>query len=87
MSEKVVARNKEHLKQLITKTIEKEGADCDLNFIDVSNVTDMSELFYFSGFNGDISNWNVSNVTKMKDMFLNNPLEKNPPKWYTDKDD
>jgi hypothetical protein len=46
MSEKIVARDSEHLKQLIKETIEKEGPNCDLNFIDVSQVTDMS--FYLT---------------------------------------
>ena len=42
--EKVIARDREHLKQLIKETIEKEGPNCDLNFIDVSQVKDMSNL-------------------------------------------
>ena len=40
-------------------------------------------MFYYSEFNGDISNWNVKKVKTMKDIFNLSPLEKNPPKWYT----
>ncbi len=42
----------------------------DISDWDVSNVTDMSELFQFkSTFNDDISYWDVSSVTDMKYMF------------------
>ena len=65
----VIAEDKDHLKKIIKETTSKLGFECDLNFIDVSNVTDMSNLFARSRFNGDISRWNVSNVTNMRSMF------------------
>ncbi len=36
---------------------------------DVSNVKDMSFMFAWSNFNGDISRWNVNKVKNMKCMF------------------
>ena len=36
---------------------------------DVSNITDMSELFKFADFNEDISSWDTSRVTTMNRMF------------------
>ena len=37
----------------------------------VSQVIDMSYMFYFSGFSGGLSDWNVSQVTDMIGMFFN----------------
>ena len=42
---RVVARDKKHLLELIDEAIEKYGYECDLNFIDVSNVRFMEHLF------------------------------------------
>ena len=61
----------EELKQIIEERIENEGPECDLNEIDVSNVTDMSGIFEKTEFNGDISGWDVSNVKYMQEMFKN----------------
>ena len=59
----------QELKMIINDRICREGLKCDLNDIDVSLITDMSNIFYRSKFNGDISKWNTSNVTDMKNMF------------------
>ena len=46
-------------------------------YLDVSNVTDMSCMFYFFGYYSlkdnsvpNVSNWNTSNVKNMEDMFM-----------------
>ena len=43
----------------------------DISKWDVSNVTNMEEMFIYSDFNEDISKWDVSNVTDMNNMFYN----------------
>ena len=54
--DKVQPKNKTELKKIIEETIKEKGPNCDLNFIDTSKITDMSELFAYAKFNGDISN-------------------------------
>ena len=66
---KYLPETKEELKDIIKKRIEQEGPEVNLNDIDVSNIKDMSYLFFNSNFNGDISQWDVSNVTDMSYMF------------------
>lgn len=73
--------SKEELKRLINQRIEEQGLNCDLNDIDVSRVTDMSDLFFSSKFNGDISEWNVSSVRNMNGMFYNSKFNGDISKW------
>ena len=58
----------ENIKELLNK------GETDLNCIDTSAITDMSNLFKYINYlfeNINISNWNVSNVTNMNYMFYN----------------
>ena len=85
---KVQPKTKIELMRIIINTIREEGDDCDLNFIDTSKITDMSELFYpngFNYFNGDISKWNTSNVRDMNRMFNGSHFDGDISKWNTSK--
>jgi len=62
--------SKKELRNIIIDRINVVGPDCNLNDIDVSQITDMSYLFWGLEIeNIDISCWNVSNVTNMEGMF------------------
>ena len=84
---RVQPKDKDDLIRIIEDTIQKEGNDCDLNFIDTSKITDMSRLFegklYY--FNGDISKWNTSNVKNMDRMFHDSEFNGDISKWNTSK--
>ena len=73
------------LHDLIRDAINKKGTSCDLNFIDVSLITDMSHLFEGSEFNGDISQWDVSNVISMEKMFNKSKFTGDISQWNVSK--
>ena len=69
---KTKPESKDELQALIFKELNKQGPDADLNFIDTSEITDMSWLFHTLGIgNIQIDEWDTSNVTNMVGMFYN----------------
>ena len=73
--------NHDELKKLIGYFIKQFGNVCNFNWIDVSNVTDMTSMFEDSKFNGDISQWNVSNVADMQEMFSDSKFNGDISQW------
>ena len=62
--------------ELLIKLVNKRGSDADLNDVDVSRITDMSDLFHRVNHLSkykiqfiDISKWDVSNVEDFESMF------------------
>jgi len=53
----------------------------NLNWIDVSHVSDMKDIFSYSKFNGDISLWNVSHVFSMQRMFASSKFDGDISQW------
>ena len=75
--------SKRKLQGLIKRCCHSFGSKCDLNWVDVSGLTDFSWLFCSSdrNFDGDISRWDVSNVTTMKCMFQQTSFNGVISKW------
>ena len=64
-----VPETKEELKEIIKERLE-DDPNADLNDIDISSITDISELFFrLDPHNINISDWDVSKVKNMNYMF------------------
>ena len=62
-------KTKGELRDIIEERL-ADDPNADLNDIDVSGITDMSNLFYgLDPYNIDISKWDVSNVQHMLSIF------------------
>ena len=72
---------KNELQEIIENCMKMYGNECNLNWINTSGIKDMSEVFYNSEFNGDISKWDVSNVETMEKMFLFSKFNGNISNW------
>ena len=77
-------------KDLLCNTVNflcKIDNKADLNWLDVSKLIDMSNLFknYAPDFNGDISEWDVSNVRNMSYMFRGCRFNGDISKWNVSK--
>jgi surface protein len=77
----IKVKNKSELQEEIKESILQNGLHADLNYIDISLITDLSQLFYWSDFDGDISKWNTSNVEDMSGMFANSNFNNNISRW------
>jgi len=55
--------------------------DMNLNWIDMSEFTTLSEAFWYSEFNGDISLWDVRNVTDCTAAFSGSMFNGDISKW------
>ena len=62
--------SKDELRSIIEQELELQGPDADLNFIDTSEITDMSYLFWGLNIgNIKIDQWETSNVKYPSNMF------------------
>ena len=71
-------KTRDELYELVNKLIKERGNDANLNDIDTSKITNM---FFCSKFNGDISKWDVSNVKNMEDMFFCSKFNSDISNW------
>lgn len=85
ISQPVVARSTEHLKELVNAEIAQHGIRCDLNHIDVSQLDSLFSVFQDSPFNGDISQWKTGRIADMSGLFMGSQFDGDISAWDTSK--
>ena len=78
---KIKVKNRNELNKIVENLMLENNLQANLNHLDVSAIEDMSEMFAWSDFNGDISEWDVSNVNNMNQMFINSLFDGDLSKW------
>lgn len=79
----IKAIDRAHLQELTGQAIGLSGPRVDLNFIDVSDVTDFSGLFDSSQFDGCIDGWDTGRATTMRSMFARSRFSGDISRWDT----
>ena len=69
--------------KVIRSEIIRLGKDADLNHMDVSEITNMFNLFFSTSFCGDVSLWDVGNVSVMEGMFAYTDFSGDISLWDT----
>ena len=76
-------KSRPELIDMIIKETKKNGNNCSLNHIDVSNIESLSFVFNDANkkFNGDISEWEVSKVRDMSALFMETDFNGDISEW------
>lgn len=77
----VSVKNCSELIRICLNECKTNGNDADLNFIDVSQIEDMSHLFVNADMRMDISGWDVRNVRNFDTMFAGSSIFCNLSMW------
>ena len=74
-------KDKNELMYVLRLYSKKHYVEQPLNWLNVSDITDMSCLFLDTKYTGDISKWDVSRVTDMKNMFCHSKFNNDISQW------
>ncbi len=69
------------LRALVRGEMHRLGPYCDLNHIQVGYITDFTNIFAETQFNGDVSRWDVARGWDFSGMFSNCPFNGDVSKW------